>query len=179
MDSRTIQKINHLAKSLKKNRLAASMDEAVEMAKQMLTKDASGSEKTSELLAEMESELAEEKKELHGVETEAKALNTQAEQSKDRHEESSSLSHGHTKEFEDLKKDITETKEEIEALDQIKKDAEVDAQKEQEAYTSEEYSKKDLPGEKHERKKEESAEYTKEESAEDKSEESSEEKSSE
>ena len=147
MDHRTLEKINALAKSLKQNRLAVNMDEAVQMAKNMLTKDASGNELSSETLSDMKDNLDEDKKELNEISDEASALKDEVDSN--RHEKASQETHAHTEEYHQVKKDVEETKEEVKALSDMKKDAAEEAKLEQDRYDAEEKAKEDLPGEEH------------------------------
>ena len=147
MDSRTLEKINNLAKSLKENRLANDMQEAVAMAKGMLTKDPAGNPLTPKMISEMGHALDDDKKELTELEGESKALKADAEVTKEREEKASSQAHEHQTEFENLSKDVHDTKEEVHALKDAKEDSKEALRKEKEAYASEEAAEKDLPGE--------------------------------
>lgn len=69
MDAKTIEKINRLAKSLKENRLVASMEEAVAMATNMIGTASQGEVQSAESLKE-EMEIAEEKVEKIGEKVE-------------------------------------------------------------------------------------------------------------
>lgn len=147
MDARTLEKINNLAKSLKENRLAANMDEAVAMAKGMLTKDPSGNPVTPQLLDEMSKDLDSDKKELNELAGETEALKMDAHLAKEREEPQAAVSHQHSKDFEQISLEVKEAKDEVHALQDIKKDSKDALKKEEEAFQSEEKSDDDLPGE--------------------------------
>ena len=149
MDSRTLEKINSLAKSLKENRLVGDMQEAVAMAKGMLTKDPAGNPLTPKMISEMGTELDKDGKELTELEKDADALRIDAELAKEREEKASKGAHEHQTEFKVLSKDVHETKDEVHALKDAKEDSKEALRKEKEAYESEEAAKKDLPGEEH------------------------------
>ncbi len=69
MDAKTIEKINRLARSLKENRLVASMEEAVAMATNMIGTSSQGEVKSAESIKE-EVSVAEEKIEKIGEKVE-------------------------------------------------------------------------------------------------------------
>jgi len=152
IDTRTLKKINQLALSLKQNRLASDMEEAVQMAKNMLVKDPAGNAKAAEMLNEMKDDLNQDKKELKDMSSDSGALGIGAELAKKRYDQDKKLEESHEKQFEHLQQDVKDTKEEVAALRDMKEDVPVVLAKEKEAYASEKQANKDLPGEQHYRK---------------------------
>ena len=149
MDYKLLKKINDLAESLKSNRIAANMDEAVDMAKNMLTKSAAGQTLSPDMLKEMESSLEQDNKELGELAKDAKALDKESSSLEKQH----GSGHADTKKFtestEKTAEHIHALKEDLDSISDIKEDSKAVADKEEEAYEQEELSKKKLPGEDH------------------------------
>jgi len=150
MNSHTLEKINQLAKSLKENKLAGEMDEAVAMAKSMLLKDEEYKPVSVEIVKKMRETLEEDKKELHKAAGESEALSIDKELAEDRQEPGSKKAHEHSDNFDKTAKDVHDTAEEVHAVKDIVDDAPKLLKKEKEALTSEEFAEKKLPGTKRE-----------------------------
>jgi len=147
MDYRTLKKINDLALSLKENRIAANMDEAVDLAKNMLTRDVNGMPLTQEQLEKAKEQLSEENKELKELIGESDALKMDARFAHEREHHQSVGIHQHEKEFSSLKNEVESTKKTVKALKDIQKDAKGVEKSEHEGETYEEAADEDLPGE--------------------------------